>query len=58
MKKNREFKDDNAPAKAGTRILPCGCKSAFQDDTYGIGRRVHNVTKAGGSRCTVCLKTK
>lgn len=41
--------------KQESKVLPCHCKSAYQDDTYGIGRRVHNATK-GAYRCTVCQK--
>lgn len=43
-------------------IHPCPnglCRSAFQDDLYGRGRRVHNDCKSGTPgvakiRCTVC----
>lgn len=43
-------------ATFGTVIVACEgtCKPhKFQDAAYG-GRRVHNRTKAGGRRCTVC----
>ena len=40
-------------------ILPCHCKHAFQDERYGLGRRVHNRMKdkvpgVEQYRCTVC----
>lgn len=51
--------------KAGSSIiLPCTCVSAFQDDVYGRGMRVHNIGKRAGSgsqriaRCTVCMDIK
>lgn len=46
--------------------LPCTCRSEFQDEQYGQGIRLHNVTmkqdtvkkEIGGrvtaARCTVC----
>lgn len=42
-------------------IVPCTCDSAFQDERYGKGKRVANLTKKGTSgseihRCTVCSK--
>ena len=39
-------------------IKKCDCKNDFQDKTYGTGNRVHNQTKAGAYRCTVCVKVK
>lgn len=44
-------------AKRETVILPCSCANAYQDDTYGAGKRVHNPS-ATGYRCTVCSKEK
>jgi hypothetical protein len=38
-------------------ILPCDCKSMFQDKEHGQGLRVHNET-VKGCRCTVCGKEK
>lgn len=38
-----------------TKIIACTCKSAFQDERYGLRNRVHNA--ANGKkvwRCTVC----
>lgn len=40
-------------------VLECVCKSAFQDQRYGPGRRYHNQKKTTQSmppiyRCTVC----
>ena len=48
---------------SGTKIINCDCKNAFQDETYGKVKRVHNyAAKAnggnGGWRYTVCLKIK
>lgn len=43
--------------KCGTTIKKCTCKSAYQDEKYGQGKRAHNL-KADGEkgRCTVCGK--
>jgi hypothetical protein len=48
-----------------TIILPCSCKSEFQDETYGKGRRLHNVSQKKGVRpsdqkkkCTICNNIK
>ena len=41
-----------------TRILRCNCEHKFQDQRYGKGKRVHNKTKDGGWRCTVCGNVK
>ena len=38
-------------------ILPCDCKSTFQDHEHGQSNRVCNET-ASGARCTVCGKEK
>ncbi len=39
----------------GTILLKCNCESRFQDETYGKGIRVHNVShKAHVAYCTVC----
>ncbi len=48
-----------------TVILPCTCRSDYQDQRYGRGMRVHNVSGKHDpntppkKRCTVCgvLKT-
>lgn len=43
-----------------TRAIPCGCRSAYHDDTYGPGMRLHNLARGKGQastdtwRCTVC----
>jgi len=39
-----------------TRILRCGCKSEYQDQTYGRGKRLHNDcdSRTEEYRCTVC----
>ena len=42
-----------------TLIKPCTCVSAYQDQKYGPGNRVHNATKDNKRyRCTVCGKEK
>ena len=42
-----------------TRIMPCTCKSEYQDKRYGKGKRVFNsMVKEGSYRCTVCSKEK
>ena len=45
-----------------TKILRCNCVHAFQDERYGKGNRVMNLTqvKPEGTvyRCTVCGKEK
>ena len=34
------------------KLMPC--ISPYQDEKYGEKMRVHNVTKSGDTRCTVC----
>lgn len=46
-----------------TNILPCSCKSEYQDKHYGRQMRLHNEAKkkpsnSGGWTCTVCGNTK
>ena len=43
-----------------TKVLPCKCKSEYQDKRYGVGLRVHNSTvkPTPGWRCTVCKDKK
>ena len=36
------------------KIIPCNCKSEFQDETYGKGNRVANEMRSGQLRCIVC----
>lgn len=36
----------------------CTCEHEYQDKTYGDHKRVHNITKKGELRCTVCEKVK
>jgi hypothetical protein len=40
---------------AGINVHPCGCVNEYQDETYGKGRRVMNITTKG-IRCSVCGK--
>jgi len=37
-----------------TVIINCNCKHEYQDEKYGKGRRVANVTLKDNARCTVC----
>jgi len=39
-------------------ILKCNCIHREQDSLHGFELRVHNETKAGSYRCTVCGKTR
>lgn len=36
-----------------TDVRPCKCHHDFQDQIYGHGRRLHNLT-ASGANCTAC----
>jgi len=43
----------------GTVVLQCTCKHDFQDQIYGKGMRLHNVSQGGTGKdkvayCTVC----
>lgn len=40
--------------KEGTIIMKCNCEHEFQDEVYGKGMRVHNVSPSGKAACTVC----
>jgi len=44
---------------SGTKIIRCNCDSVFQDEKYGLGKRVHN-KKADKdiATCTVCGNEK
>ena len=44
--------------KSGTIIDKCSCKHSFQDNLYGLGRRVKNLTSSGKAVCTVCATGK
>lgn len=46
--------EKEAKVKEGIRILKCTCTHEYQDEIYGKGMRVHNVTKDGNAACTVC----
>lgn len=48
-----ETKEGNV--KEGVRIMRCNCEHAVQDEIYGKGMRVHNVSKSGRAVCTVCV---
>jgi hypothetical protein len=39
---------------SNTNLVRCNCASPFQDEIYGKGIRVANVTRTGQFRCTVC----
>lgn len=39
-----------------TKIISCSCKSDFQDQQYGKGNRVHNMSPDGKKAyCTICV---
>lgn len=43
--------------------MQCNCKHEFQDETYGKGMRLHNVSQKKGDKtlrkkCTVCGSIK
>jgi len=40
------------------KVLPCDCEHIYQDRKYGKGKRLHNQTKDGEWRCSVCRKEK
>lgn len=40
-----------------TKVHACSCKSAYQDQEYGEGKRLMNKCNKG-YRCTVCGKDK
>lgn len=50
-------KDTVSSGGAQTKAIMCGCPSAYQDQRYGLGMRLHNKTK-NGYRCTGCNKDK
>lgn len=57
--KKKEQQQEQESKKNGTIVLSCTCTHEFQDDTYGMGKRLHNLSGAKGSkkaRCTVCSK--
>jgi hypothetical protein len=37
-----------------TKVLRCSCQHDYQDETYGVGLRVHNLKMNGQYACTVC----
>ena len=42
-----------------TKVMECNCKSEYQDQKLGKGKRVHNdLAKNQGYRCTVCDMVK
>jgi len=43
-----------------TVVKPCRCRSKFQDERYGEGKRLMNVSQKKNehfARCTVCAAT-
>jgi hypothetical protein len=43
--------------KQGSVIATCTCKNTYQDNAYGKGNRVHNLSgKADKKRCTSCKR--
>lgn len=45
---------DSKAALGSTVLVPCGCRSPYQDLAYGAGRRVANRGKENKAACTVC----
>lgn len=43
---------------AETLVKACVCTSKYQDERYGKGNRLHNLSKDGASRCTQCGRGK
>lgn len=42
-----------------TTVQPCKCEHQFQDERYGKGMRLHNISKDGEkATCTVCGEKK
>jgi hypothetical protein len=52
--------------KNGHAIIDCKCENEYQDQTYGVGKRVANATAKQDTkpetyvevRCTVCSRTQ
>ena len=41
------------------KLIKCNCESEYQDNTYGVGNRVHNLAiKNNKWRCVVCGNEK
>jgi hypothetical protein len=56
MSKKKMAKLNQAP-QSSTKVFKCYCESEFQDDKYGKGKRLCNLTARDGiARCTVCGK--
>ena len=40
---------------SGTKLITCKCNHEFQDNLYGISKRIGNVNENGEKvKCTVC----
>ena len=52
------FDKPEPPTERATQIKRCTCYSRFQDKRYGLQMRVHNRTRDGKWRCTVCGRVK
>lgn len=39
-------------------VKRCDCENEYQDKMYGKGNRIHNLTKVGAYRCSICTKVK
>ena len=60
-------KDKDVVVVSKTAVKECvGCTgfkgnssgAAYQDEKYGVGRRVHTFSAKGNARCTVCGKER
>ncbi len=50
-------KEETTKSKS-TVVMGCTCHNAYQNSTYGHGKRVHNVGPKSGATCTVCGSKK
>jgi hypothetical protein len=56
MAKSKKETFDIENVGATVRVKTCSCLHGYQDERYGRFKRLHNVTKEGKWRCTVCSK--
>lgn len=54
MSKQNESKHTDKDPK----VMPCNCRSEYQDQKHGQGMRLHNPRKANTWACTVCGNVK
>jgi predicted SprT family Zn-dependent metalloprotease len=57
MSTKKAMRKLQAGPQTSTKVVKCFCESSFQDEHYGKGRRLANITgKEAVYRCTVCGK--